>query len=293
MKTFSIVFIIAILISCNSSQKKKMDSVENDGPVVLSKKQLSDSILMARHNHVQTDILSKNRPGLKTSEAYEIQLGMMEKEIDAGAKHIGWKMGGTATKDAAKFNPSYGYMLDRNLISEKGTIPVGHFPGGSVVVEAEVGLVLKKDMPKGVASMEELVDNIDYIVGTIEIAKVTAISTDASPLGINYVIASGTGHVAAIKGHIKVKAEDFDFENESAKCYINGKLMGEGISSNIFGSPLNALFHLANMLPEKNKFLKAGDLVLSGSVYTNPELNGAGEIRVEFSTLGTITFKSE
>lgn len=293
MKTFPIIFIVAILISCNSSQKKKMDSVENDGPVVLSKKQLSDSILMARHNHVQTDILSKNRPGLKTSDAYDIQLGMMAKEIDAGAKPIGWKMGGTATKDAAKFNPSYGYILDQNFISEKGTIAVGHFPGGSVVVEAEVGFVLKKDMPKGVASMEELVDNIDYIVGAIEIAKATAKSPDASPLDINYVIASGMGHVAALKGHVKVKPEDFDFENESAKCYINGELMAEGISSNIFGSPLYALFNLANMLPDKNQYLKAGDLVLSGSLYANPELKAAGDIRVEFSTLGTITFKSE
>jgi len=293
MKTFLIVCFVAILISCNSSQKKKLDSVENDGSVILSKKQLSDSILMARLNHVQTAILSRSLPDLKKSDAYHIQLEMMEKEIDAGAKRIGWKMGGTATKDAAKFNPSYGYILDRNLISEKGTIPIGHFPGGSVVVEAEVGLVLKKDLPKGVVSLEELVDNIDYIVGTIEIAKVTAISPDSSPLDMNYIIASGTGHVAAIKGHVKVKPKDFDFENESAKCYINGELLAEGVSSNIFGSPLNALFNLANMLPEKNQYLKAGDLVLSGSLYANPELNAAGDIRVEFSTLGTISFKSE
>lgn len=93
MKTFPIVLIVATLISCNSSQKEKMDSVENDVPVVLSKKQLSDSILMARHGHVQTDILSKNLPDLKKSDAYDIQLEMMEKEIDAGAKLIGWKLG--------------------------------------------------------------------------------------------------------------------------------------------------------------------------------------------------------
>lgn len=229
IKTFPIVCIVAILISCNSSQKKKMDSVEHDGPIVLSKKQLSDSILMARHNHVQTAILSKSLPDLKRSDAYDIQLGMMEKEIDAGAKHIGWKMGGTATKDATKFDPSYGYILDRNLISDRGTIAVAHFPGGSVVVEAEVGLVLNKDMPNGVASMEDLVENIDYIIGTIEIVKVTAKSLDTSSLDINYVIASGLGQVATIKGQVKVKAENFDFENESAKCYINGELVAEGI----------------------------------------------------------------
>ncbi len=88
MKTFQIVLIVVTLISCNSSQKKKMDKIENDSPVVFSKKHLVDSVLIARHNHVQTDILSKIVPNLKKSDAYDIQLAMMEKEIDASAPEL-------------------------------------------------------------------------------------------------------------------------------------------------------------------------------------------------------------
>ncbi len=294
MKTFQIVLIVVTLISCNSSQKKKMDKIENDSPVVFSKKHLVDSVLIARHNHVQTDILSKIVPNLKKSDAYDIQLAMMEKEIDAGAKIIGWKLGGTATKDASKFNPSYGYILDKNMINNGGTIPVNHFPSGSVVVEAEIGFIIKNDITNGVSSINELIRHLDYVVGAIEIAQATAIQlSKESSLDINYVIASGMGQVATIKGDVKVPIESFDFENEKAKCFINDSLVAEGESSNIFGSPLNALFEFVNMLPKKGKSLKAGDLIITGSIYTNPALKEIADIRVEFSTLGTISFKSK
>jgi 2-keto-4-pentenoate hydratase len=293
MKNLFLLLIIACLTSCTSPKKKKTDTTNNSSIGMISNERIVDSILMARHNHVQTAILSTDLPDLKKSEAYDIQLAMLEKELKAGAKQIGWKLGGTATDDAAKFDPSYGYILNSNIVEEGGTIPVSHFPGGSVVVEAEVGFVMKNDLVKEVTSMKELINNIDYVVGGIEIAQATAISPNETPLDLNYVIASGMGHVAAIKGNVEVAAEDFDFENESAKCFINDKLVAEGISSNIYGSPLNALYHIANRLLEKDQHIKAGDLIITGSIFINPVLNEKANVRVEFSTLGTLTFKSE
>lgn len=274
--------------------KKKTDPIKKNNALILSKEQLIDSIVKARHTYSQTKILSKSISGLKTSEAYDIQLDMLKAELAMGAKHRGWKLGGTATKDASKFNPSYGYILDKNIINNGGSIPVNHFPGGTVVVEAEVGFIIKNDLVDGADSILELIDNIDYVIGTIEIAQATAIPLDEkTSLDINYVIASGMGQVATLKGDIKAPIEDFDFENETAKCFINDKLVSEGVSSNIFGSPINALFELANMLPKKGGFLKAGDLILTGSIYVNPTLKETADIRVEFSTLGTISFKSK
>ncbi len=293
MKNSFLLLIIACLTTCTSIKKINKNATNNSSTGVISNERIVDSILLARQKHVQTAILSNNIPNLKKSEAYDIQLAMLEKEIIGGAKQIGWKLGGTATRDATKFNPCYGYMLNSNLIGEGGTIPVSHFPGGSVVVEAEVGFVMKNDLIKEVTSMKELVENIDYVVGAIEIAQATAISPNETPLDLNYVIASGMGHVAAIKGSVNIAAEDFDFENESAKCFINNKLVAEGISSNIFGSPLNALYQAANILLEKGQHINAGDLIITGSIFINPVLNEKADVRVEFSTLGTLTFKSE
>lgn len=290
MKSILAIVILVGVISCSSVQKKKTDLA--NGGDVFNLEQLADSVLSARQNHSQTDILSRHIPDLKTADAYHIQFNMLEKERHEGAKLIGWKLGGTATKDSTTFNPSLGYILDNNLIPDKGTIPVNHFPGGSVIVEAEIGFVIKKDMMKGVNSLAELIDNIDYVVGAIEIAQATAISSNETPLDLNYVIASGMGHVGAVKGNVKLPPADFDFENEIAKCYINDTLVADGISSNIFGTPINVLYETANRLAKKGHPPKAGDLIITGSLYANPVLKEPADIRVEFSTLGTISLRS-
>lgn len=290
MKSILAIVILVGVISCGSVQKKKTDLA--NGGDVFNLEQLADSVLKARQSHSQTDILSRYIPDLKTADAYHIQFNMLEKERREGAKLMGWKLGGTATKDSTTFNPSLGYILDKNLIPDKGSIPVDHFPGGSVIVEAEIGFVMKKDMIKGVNSLAELISSIDYVVGAIEIAQSKAISSNETPLGINYVIASGMGHVGAIKGSVKLPPSGFDFEHEIAKCYINDTLVADGISSNIFGTPINVLYETVNILAKKGHPLKSGDLILTGSLYTNPLLKEPADIRVEFSTLGTLSFRS-
>ncbi|NRB51894.1 MAG: fumarylacetoacetate hydrolase family protein [Saprospiraceae bacterium] len=290
MKNSLTLVLLACLIACNPGQKNKTDLADADN--TFSLEQLADSVLEARQNHIQTDILSRHIPNLEIADAYNIQLSMLEKELQQGAKLVGWKLGGTATKDSTKFKPAFGYMLDRNLMPDQGTMPVDHFPGGSAVVEAEIGFVIKEDMAQGVQSVAELIDHIDYVVGAIEIAQATAISANETPLDINYVIASGLGHVGIVTGKVKLSPADFDFENETAKCYINDELVVDGISTNIFGTPINALYEAANLLAEKGHPLKTGDLVITGSLYTNPRLAEPADIRVEFSTLGSISLKS-
>ena len=182
--------------------------------------------------------------------------------------------------------------MDNNLVSNKSSIPVNQFPGGSVVVEAEIGFVLKNDIRNPVSSTEELITYIDYVVGVSEIAQSTAIPVSETPLHINYVVASGMGHVAAIKGNVNLPVSGFDFKNETAKCYINDELVAEGVSSNIFGSPIGVLYDTLNMLVETGQYPKSGDMIITGSLYKNPVLNATANIRIEFSNLGTISFKS-
>ncbi|WP_282136724.1 2-keto-4-pentenoate hydratase [Seonamhaeicola maritimus] len=291
MKNSIVVIVLVFLLSCQSNQKKKNDLDKVDS-VSLTINQLADSLLNARHNHIQTDILSRHISNLETSNAYDIQFKMLERERQSGAKLVGWKLGGTATADSTKYNPSLGYILDNNLVSNKGSIPVNQFPGGSVVVEAEIGFVLKNDIRNPVSSTEELITYIDYVVGVSEIAQSTAIPGSETPLHINYVVASGMGHVAAIKGNVNLPVSGFDFKNETAKCYINDELVAEGVSSNIFGSPIGVLYDTLNMLVETGQYPKSGDMIITGSLYKNPVLNATANIRIEFSNLGTISFKS-
>jgi len=251
-----------------------------------------DSLMYFRQQHQQTDILSRHLPALEKDEAYNIQNMLLERELNSGASLVGYKMGGTVTQDSANFKPLYGFILDKNLIAIDSTIAVANFPGGSVMVEGEVGFILGKDFPEGVATLEELKEGIDQVIGGVEFAQALARAPESDPdaLTTYHILASGMGQAGTTKGIKGVSATEFDFGNEVVKCYINGELAAEGKSSNIYGTPLNALFWLVNNLSQKGAYLKKGNVVITGSMYQNPTISGPAEVRLEFSTLGEIRF---
>ena len=254
---------------------------------------LVDSLLYFRHQHLLTDILSRHLPDLTREESSEIQLQMLEKELAAGARLIGWKMAGTVTDDQASYDPLFGYILDKNMITEDSMVVASNFPGGEVMVEGEIGFVMKEDFKNGAQSMEELKAGIDYVVGTVEFARSIAVPFEGNPetMNINHTMASGMGQAGIMVGTEKVDLQEFDMKNETVKCYINDELAAEGVASNVYGTPLNALYSLANMLPKHGKYLRKGDIIVTGSVYKNPTIDNTCEVRLAFSNLGTIRFK--
>lgn len=284
-----LLFLLIGLLACNAPMDKEAEAEDT----TLTTSQLADSIRYFRRNFQTTDFLSRRIPNLDRQQAFDIQLEMLDQELAEGAKVMGWKMGGTATADEANFDPVFGYILDRYLFTQDSVVDSDHFPGGSMFVEGEIGFVIKNDLKEGVASKEALMEQIDQVIGAVEFAQSTAVPIGEGPLDLNYVIASGMGQVGTIRGTSGVPPQEFDFENETVRCYVNGELAAEGKASNIFGNPLNALYELANLLPTQDRYLKAGDIVITGSAYQNPTITGPADIRVEFSTLGNIAFKSQ
>jgi 2-keto-4-pentenoate hydratase len=285
---------LVFLIFCTACQSSsEQENHENEDVAPLTTSQLADSIRYFRRNFQQTDFLSRQVPNLDRQQAFAIQLEMLKQELAGGATLAGWKMGGTATADEASFDPVFGYILDRYLVSQDSIVDSDHFPGGSMLVEGEIGFIIKNDLKDGVASKEALMDQIDQVIGAVEFAQGIAVPLGEGPLDLNYVIATGMGQVGTIKGTTGVRPQEFDLEKETVRCYINGELAAEGTATNIFGNPLNALYELANLLPTHNQYLKAGDVVITGSLYQNPTITGPADVRLEFSTLGSIAFKSK
>lgn len=289
--TLCLLLLAAVLFACNNSTSTEATDSTVEEPATLTTSQLADSIRYFRDNYLQTDIVSRHIPDLERQQAFDLQLDALDKELAKGAKIVGWKMGGTATDDAAKFDPVFGYILNRFMVGEDHLVNSKNFPGGSILVEGEIGFVIKNDLKDGVASKEALMEQIDYVVGAVELAQATAIPISEGPLDLNYLVATGMGQVGTIQGDTRVAPQDFDLENETVKCYVNGELAAEGTASNIFGNPLNALYELANLLPTQDRYLRAGDLVITGSIYQNPTVDGPAEVKLEFSSLGEIAFK--
>ena len=89
-----IVITLFMLASCggknNGSSTTEKNEVETQDFASLPE-MLVDSLLHFRHHHLRTDILSRHLPDITREKASDIQLGMLEKELAAGKRQIGWK----------------------------------------------------------------------------------------------------------------------------------------------------------------------------------------------------------
>ena len=77
-----------------------------------------------------------------------------------------------------------------------------------------------------------------------------------------------------------------DFPNLKGRSLLAGKELASGPGSAVMGSALISLAWLANKLNEHGRQLRAGDLVLTGSVHPPAFLPGKGIARTEFEGLG-------
>ena len=73
------------------------------------------------------------------------------------------------------------------------------------------------------------------------------------------------------------------------RALINGVEVGRGSATDVLGHPHNALAWLANHLAADGKSLRAGQLVLTGSLVKTVWLNAGDEVVMELEGLGRVS----
>lgn len=69
---------------------------------------------------------------------------------------------------------------------------------------------------------------------------------------------------------------------------INDEVAGEGTGADVLGHPFHALAWLANHLAATGQGLKAGELVLTGSLVKTVWLKAGDRVRMELDGLGVV-----
>ncbi len=77
-------------------------------------------------------------------------------------------------------------------------------------------------------------------------------------------------------------------EAVEARVFINGELVATGNGDAVLGNPLNSVVWLAAKLAEFGRFLKAGEIIMSGSFTRQFPIRPGDSIRCEFSGIGAV-----
>ena len=247
----------------------------------------------AEKDRVQIDQISMMYPDICIEDAYNIQREWVRiKTKEEGRKIIGHKIGLTSKAMQRSSNitePDYGALLDDMLFNDGDTIPTDRF----IVprIEVELAFILGKDLRGPNCSIYDVYKATDYVQPALELIDARCPNTDKKTGRTRKVfdtISDNAANAGIITGGRVIKIDELDLRWVSALLYRNGVIELSGVAAAVLNHPANGVAWLANRLAPYGEYLKAGEIILSGS-FTSPLPASKGDtFFVDYGTLGTV-----
>jgi len=246
---------------------------------------LAEKIVEGRRSNKPMD-LAAITGGLSEADGYKVQFAVHEKYAALGDKLAGWKIALTlpVQYEPLKLSGPVFAGVFQSGIRESGASFEPGFPikGG---IEPELVARIGKDAPKGAPyTADSIRAHIANLYCGMEL--VDNRYTDVAKVSGPARIADNVLQAALVVGTEIKDWQKLDFPNLKGRSTLDSKELAKGPGSAVMGSAMISLAWLANKLNEHGKQLKAGDLVLTGSVHPPAFLPGPGKARTEFEGLG-------
>jgi 2-keto-4-pentenoate hydratase len=157
-----------------------------------------------------------------------------------------------------------------------------------VGVECEIAVRLARDL----AATEEpftaewVGESIEAYLPAIEIVDDRYVKWET--LGAPTLVADDFFAAGCVLGEPVARSAAPDLAAVVGRALINGSEAGRGTGADVSGHPHNALAWLANHLAAGDKSLRAGEIVLTGSLVKTVWLNAGDQVVVELEGLGRV-----
>lgn len=258
--------------------------------------EIVDHLYQARKTGSMTRAVALHFPDLDRETAYKIQFALLARLEAAGERLAGWKMGGTKiVKPEDKLDPIFGFMLTSDEYKSGSTVEASQFADATPIMEAEVGFWIDKDLPGPKVSREQLKAAIGGVGGASEIISVRLRDAKGGiDTGVDLALADGLSHGGFILPKKHVPLAEANLDEETGQVEINGQVIAEGAAKTMMnGAPLDAVLALANLLPKHGRHLRAGEVVIIGSMLDSPPATVGDKVKINFSTFEplSINFK--
>ena len=217
--------------------------------------------------------------------AYRIAAFGIERRIGAGARRTGRKIGLTSEavrRQLGVDQPSYGLLLDEMDVSGPAPIDVSRL--AQPRIEAEIALVLAKDMPGDVGSADVGV-YVDHACAAAEIVD-SAIADWRVGL-LEHVADNGSAALYALSPE-KASLAKFDTAAATMQMSRNGTRCSEGRGVDCLGGPLLALAWLARAAAGRGDPLRAGEVILTGALGPISPIAPGDRFRIEIASLAPL-----
>ena len=249
-------------------------------------KQLADRIRIAHDTGVATDpIRDALTPG-DVATAYAIQAINTKYWVKQGRRLIGRKIGLTSKsvqKQLGVDQPDYGMLYADMTFGDGEEVPLARVMQPKV--EAEIALVLDRDLTKKDLAISELISAVAYAVPAIEIVGSRIANWN---IKIQDTIADNASSGLFVLGNEPKKLEGLDLRLCGIVMERRGDQISLGAGVACLGNPLIAALWLARTMVDVGAPLKAGDVIMSGALGPMAAVSPGDVIDVRISGLGSV-----
>ena len=246
--------------------------------------QLGDELYGALTACQVLDPLSSRHPDITIEDAYAIQQRLIARRLGAGERVVGKKIGVTSQavmNMLGVFQPDFGILLDGMVYNEGQPIEARTLIQPKA--EGEIAFVLKKDLMGPGVTAADVMAATEGVMACFEI--VDSRIRDWK-IQIQDTVADNASCGVFVLGDRLVDPRDVDLATCGMVLEKNGEIVATGAGAAALGHPANAVAWLANTLGRLGMGLKAGEVVLSGSLGIMVPVQAGDSLRVTLGGIG-------
>lgn len=216
-------------------------------------------------------------------------LEVRQKRLGAGEIPIGWKVGFGAPaslKGLGLKMPLIGFLTESVLRHSDSTLSVAGW--SKPAAEPEVAVYLKEDLSVEV-DKQIAQKAISSIGPAIEIADV-----NFPPEDVEEILAGNIYNRYVILGKPDVSRAGCNLDGLVGRVYRDGKEIASVMDLQaLTGNFVDIVQHVANLLVSMGQMLRAGEVIITGSIVPPLWIESTQEIRYELAPIDTLKVKLE
>lgn len=219
--------------------------------------------------------------------AYRVQHYLTEKRLAAGGRLVGRKIGLTSRAVQQQLgvdSPDFGALFADMAFGDGEEIPWHRTLQPKA--EAEIALVLAKDLPHERHTLAELISATAYALPAIEIVGSRIANWD---IKLTDTVADNASSGLFVLGSRPVSLADFDIMGCGMVMERRGDQVSLGTGAACMGNPLLAAVWLADTMARLGSPLRAGDVVLTGALGPMVAVQPGDVFTAHIEGLGSVT----
>ena len=252
--------------------------------------ELGDELFDALRARRMIAPLTEREPEITIDDAYHVSLRMMQRRVDDGERIIGKKIGVTSKAVQNMLNvhqPDFGYLTDHMVYGNGDEMPISE----QLIqprAEGEIAFMLKKDLAGPGVTNADVLAATEAVMPCFEIVDSRI---QDWKIKIQDTVADNASCGLFVLGDNAVDPRRVDLATVGMVVEKNGSILSTGAGAAALGSPVNCVAWLANTLGRFGISLKAGEVILSGSLVPLEPIVAGDFMRVEIGGIGSASVR--